>query len=341
MTDVRPNSSPGGASNAASALSERGNFLLEHQRAEEAEELLRRALELQPGNDLAAFRLALALLHQGRFREAWPYWQRRSNRLQSPMRRLPLPEWLGEPLTGRSIIVVGEQGLGDEIQFARYLPALRRLGAARVTLACNTLNVRALQQLDVDATISRLTTPPASILEEHDCWTQLGSLPAILEAIPRPVSAYLSATASGPGGVGTVSRGAPGHPNDPRRSFPGALSDRFAGALELSPQGDVLDSLSTVAGLDALVTVDTSWAHMAGAIGKRCIVLLPFVGVDWRWMRARPDSVWYRSLRLVRQPSPGDWDSALAEANHILRGWLRGDLEQEDDHLPGAATSGT
>jgi ADP-heptose:LPS heptosyltransferase len=81
----------------------------------------------------------------------------------------------------------------------------------------------------------------------------------------------------------------------------------------------VLDSLRLVAGLDLLITVDTSWAHMAGALGVPCWVLLPFRELDWRWMRGVATTPWYRSLRLFRQAETGGWDPVLAQVEAALR----------------------
>jgi ADP-heptose:LPS heptosyltransferase len=86
------------------------------------------------------------------------------------------------------------------------------------------------------------------------------------------------------------------------------------GDIDLSePQGSFADFAARIAGLDLLITVDTAAAHLAGALGIPAYVLLPYLGADWRWLKDRSDSPWYPSLKLFRQPMPGDWDGALMD----------------------------
>ena len=91
------------------------------------------------------------------------------------------------------------------------------------------------------------------------------------------------------------------------------------GAEELVPEGDVLDSLAQVAGYDLIVTVDTAWAHIAGAMGKPVWVLLPHYGLDWGWGRGSRETPWYPSARLFRQPAAGDWQGVMAAVRSELQ----------------------
>jgi ADP-heptose:LPS heptosyltransferase len=116
------------------------------------------------------------------------------------------------------------------------------------------------------------------------------------------------------GGIGLVWRGNPRHANDANRSLSSAdLLAEVPGGVFLEARGDLLDSAGRLAALDALITVDTSWAHLAGAMGLPCAVLLPHANTDWRWGLGET-TPWYASLRLFRQPAPGDWAGAITAA---------------------------
>ncbi len=296
-----------------------GAELVKLQRPEAAEPLLRQAIALEPQQGRHRYELALGQLLEGRLAEGFENYEHRPSRAESPCRGLAYPEWRGERLQGRSILVWGEQGLGDEIQFSRFLAPLRRMGA-RVTLAVAPNNVRLLGQL-----ADKVTGRSGNIeMEPHDYWVMLGSLPHRLGVTPEALSGapYLAPAwrGGGGGGVGIVARGNPRHPNDLRRSIhDDSLQAAFPGALALEPAADTAASLELVAGLDLLVTVDTSWAHMAGACGAPCLLLLPAEGLDWRWMRGAARSPWYESIQLVRQTRPGDWASAIREAQRLAR----------------------
>ena len=281
---------------------------------EDAEQLLRQALTFRPAASELWRTLAPVLLVQGKYREGFQAFEARGERLLTPLSKLSYPEWEGAPLCGRSIMIGGEQGLGDEIQFARFVPALRGLGASRITLAVASANVRALASLDVDAVIPRDKGGVA--VPKHDCWVMLGSLPHRLGVTLENLSgaSYLSVDRRTPHGIGIVERGDPRHPNDANRSLPaGLLRNVLPQAELLQPHGDVFDSLQRLAGLELVITADTSWAHMAGALGVPCWVLTPCGRVDWRWMREGSTSPWYDSVRLVRQDRPGNWPGVIAQ----------------------------
>lgn len=296
----------------AESVRAQAEALMLDQRAEEAEAVVRDGLRRLPGQaDLQSW-LAYALLMQGEWRSGFREYESRQARQEIVARRLEVPEWDG-PLAGRSILVWGEQGLGDEIQTTRFIRELREHGAHRIFLACLPANVRAFQQLDVDLVVDR--TANFSV-PSVDCWVKAWSLPYRLGLDLADISGrpYLRAEPARRGGVGLVERGNPGNPRDKNRSMPeGLLQAAVPHGEVLRPEGDTYDSLRRVAGLDLLITVDTSWAHMAGALGVPCWLLLPYRDLDWRWLRRRPDTPWYDSARLFRQPAPGDWDSVLAE----------------------------
>jgi hypothetical protein len=290
-----------------------------------AEAALRRSLELDPGNDLVRMRLSWSLLMQGRYLEAWPFWEHRPSRLDNRILRARFPEWRGEPLRGRSILVWGEQGLGDEIQAARFLPWLREHGPRRITLASLSANVRVLAQTGADQVVSR--EGPVSGAG-FDFWVLIWSLPGRLgvtyDTVPgapylRPPNVVRT------GGVGFAWAGNPANPNDLERSVPPEQrGPPIPRGVELRPAGDMLDSLERIAALDEVVAVDTSWAHLAGAMGLPVRLLLSHAGQDWRWMPPGDSSPWYPSARIYRQPTPGEWGSVLTRLRQDLAAPSRG-----------------
>ncbi|WP_246791971.1 tetratricopeptide repeat protein [Burkholderia perseverans] len=215
-----------------------GSITRQSGRFDEAEEAYRRALALRPDYPDAAFGLATLLLARGRFEEGW---QRYESRYTHPrfvhadtLRRLACPQWRGEPLTGRAVLVWQEDGLGDMIQFARYLPMLKEAGAQQVTVAC----MRGLHRLlagvhGVDAVLDH---DAVQARDAHfDCWTSLMSAPAgfgtTLDTLPAPLAPPLDAALlaqwrvpldmlAGRLKVGVVWRGNPRHHNDANRSLP-------------------------------------------------------------------------------------------------------------------------
>lgn len=286
--------------------------LYRDERDAEIEAILRDAVAREPANAEHWWNLGEILLTQGQYLEGFRYAEARPHRLKSMLASSGVPEWEGAPLAGRSILVLGEQGIGDEVMFARFVPELRRLGASRVALSVLSLNVRALAQTGADEVVAR--DGGGVQLPRPDCWVMLASLPHRLGLTLDALSGapYLAATASGSGGVAVVEQGNPQHHNDRNRSIPaGRLQAALPQATLLEPSGDTADSLARLAGLDLLITVDTAWAHLAGALGVPCWVLLPRGFSDWRWLRRRADSPWYGSVRLFRQPQLGDWDSVI------------------------------
>lgn len=295
----------------ASALSGLSVPLMRMHRLEEAEAAARRALEIAPDDRVAAYRLGLILLRQGRYAEGWPWYESRSTIDDIPLGGVAFPRWSGEPLQGRSILIWGEQGLGDEIQMARFIPTLRELGASRITVACQTENIRLFEAVGADAAMGRFGRVE---FPDHDFWTPMLSLPLHLGVTLEKLTGapYLAKPERPRKGVGVAWRGNPRNTNDAHRSMPDArLLSLIPGAIELAPAGDMLDSLHMLAGLEAVVTVDTSWVHLAGAAGIPCHLLLSIFGVDWRWRPGEARSPWYDSVHLHWQTTPGDWDAPV------------------------------
>ncbi len=311
----------------------------------ESEEACREAIFLAPGHAKARFNLAYLLLRQGRWEEGWTQFESR-DWYAALERQLHCPRWQGEPLAGRSVLVGCEAGHGDMLQFGRYCAELKARGAGRVTLLCHPPLKRLLATLPgVDALVAFDEDVPPT-----DCWTPLLSLPALcqtrLDTVPatlpylRPEPALLAAWAprlpSAGLRVGVVWKGNPRFENDAERSLPhlatlaplaavagisfislqkGAGEDETAPwvATSLGAQiQDFADTAAIVVQLDLLISVDTAVAHLAGALGKPCWVLLPDYLTDWRWLTERSDSPWYPEImRLFRQPAGGGWGPVI------------------------------
>jgi Tfp pilus assembly protein PilF len=305
-------------------------------------------LAVAPGFPQLHWNLALALLLVGDHARGWREyeWRLRTPELAAQLRAFEGPRWSGEDPRGKTILVPAEQGLGDTIQFLRFASRLADRGARVIVAVPAPLRNLASTVRGVAQSIALDQPLPA-----YDAYVPLMSLPMLLDVTLDAVDGsapYLRAEpmplARDALNVGIAWAGAPGNTLNTRRSLPLAalaplldvpgvrvhslkrdgeaitpadlpVSERLV-AVPGRDDFDVMASL--VAALDVVISVDTSLAHLAGALGKRVFVLLSHVP-DWRWMLAREDSPWYRTARLFRQPSTGDWPSAVNSAVAALR----------------------
>ena len=290
----------------------------------------RRALAISPLDPVLHWNFALSLLAAGQWREGWREWEWRFDAgMARPLPPWP-PRWDGKPPLGRTIAVRAEQGLGDTIQFLRYVPLLAAAGAS-VALEVQ----RPLEPLlEVNGWLGASARPGEAALQ-----VPLMSLPGLFGtrqgSVPSP-RRYLRA---GPAGtrwaewlerlprprVGICWRGNPANPADRFRSMPDRIAARIASYAGASfvclqagsdpppgavrpPERSIADAAAIVANLDLIVAADTMIAHLAGALGRPVWIALSGYA-DWRWMTRREDSPWYASARLFRQPRLGDWDA--------------------------------
>ncbi len=343
----------------AEAHNNMGTALRGLNRLDEAIAHYQRALALKPGYVEAERNEGLAHLGLGNLAEGWKKWPWFDDRA-SPSRDVAEPMWLGdEDVSGKTVLLQAELGLGDTIQFARYAPLVARQGA-RVILRAQPPLVPLLAGLKGVAQVLPLGTPPPAF-DRHCALTRLPqvfgttmeTVPAETPYLAPPVerlAPWRSALAQDSGDgrrlIGLVWAGNPGQGNDHNRSMPlAALSpilempgvrvvglqkalrpgdaDLLAspGVLHLGERlQDFADTAAVVSMLDLVITVDTSVAHLAGALGKLVWIMLTFAP-DWRWLPERERNPWYPSARLFRQRSVGDWAGVVAQVCEALGEW--------------------
>jgi hypothetical protein len=303
------------------ALGNLGIVLRTTGRLAEAESVLREALRAAPDNAPVRHSLGMTLLQLGQYPEGWRFYDARHeiNPMANPP---PLPLWQGEPLAGKRILVVAEQGLGDQIMLSRFIAPLAERCAEVVFAA--PLALAAL----FAALPARIVYPKTWDAVAADYWTPLGSVSRWLEAGPRDAPAQNLASlarAWRPTGTGLMLEGAPGNANNAYRLPAPPVARAIAGLtdfVDLRPQAtgaqDFAGTAAIVSGLARVVSVDTAVAHLAGAMGKPCWILMPRPAIDWyaNWHNDR--TPWYPSVRLLRQRSPGDWAGLIADVADVM-----------------------
>ncbi len=299
-----------------------GALYVATRRFSEAEAAFRQALATDPSLPDSRNSLGMLLLGGGRYAEGWPLTEARREipSLNIGRPTVGCPEWAGEDLTGKRLLVYPEQGFGDQIQCFRFALELVRRGAF-VTYICRPSLVTLFEGRGVDL----VAATPGCRIPDGDFWTFCLSLPlhmgVTVETIPS--APYLPVAGDHVGGVGVMTSGSPTHKNDRNRSLgrkAGAQLSTLGRSLAPEDTGaaDFLETARIVAGLDLVITVDTALAHLAGAMGKPVWILLSGIETDWRWLRDRTDSPWYPSARLYRQSSLGDWGSVLRQVTADL-----------------------
>jgi tetratricopeptide (TPR) repeat protein len=335
----------------------RGSTLLSLGRIRDAIASFRQAIEIDPELAEAHYNLALAALTAADFQTGWQEyewrWRAQSGAIYREKREFAAPLWTGrQPLAGTAVLLYAEQGLGDALQFCRYAPEVAALGA-RVILEVPAPLVDLCSTLPGVAQV----LPYGGALPGFDYQCPLMSLPLAfhteLETIPSPAG-YLRADEHRTVGwqrrlaprsrprIGLTWSGKRVAGTDPRRHFPLSsllphLPDEFdyvclqtevlaadrdtltqCPAIRRYELSDFSDTAALCECVDLVISVDTSVAHLAGALGRPVWVLLAF-SADWRWLTDREDSPWYRSVRLFRQSSPGDWNSVFQRVERALR----------------------
>lgn len=363
----------------AEAISNRANVLRDLGRADEADAQYQQAIERKHGTKIpdhlpgavagvtaagpeaefadAYWNKAVVKLLKGEFEEGWRLYEWRWRTKSFLAKNTPRPGdlWRGDaPLKSKKIRIYPEQGLGDFIQFVRYVPLLEAMGA-QVILETPPSLMSVIGSMKGEA----MLVPVGGDMPAYDYQCPIMSLPfalgTTLDSVPAAIP-YLFADEAkqatwgellGPKTrprVGLIWSGAAQHINDHHRSIALATLHDLLGAevefhalqkelreadhvaLGSLPQlqwhadalNDFSDTAALIAQLDLVISVDTSVAHLAGAMGKNVWLLLPFAP-DYRWMLQREDSPWYPSMRLFRQEKQGDWGPVLQKIEETLR----------------------
>ena len=338
----------------AFALVNRGSALRYLDRTEEALDSFNRAIALEPDMAEAHWNKSLLCLSIGDFEQGWAgyEWRWRGATDLTP-REFTQPQWRGEDLTGKTILLHAEQGFGDSIQFVRYAPMVAKKGA-RIVLELPDSLMPLIGKFDGLIGMYRR----GDALPAFDVHCPLLSLPlafgTTIETIPASMP-YLHAPAeriekwrarfacTSKPRIGLVWSGKPTHKNDHNRSIalsrlepllslPGvqfvSLQREYRdtdlpvlGRLPVLRIEDALtdfaETAAAITELDLVIAVDTAVAHLAGAMGKPLWLLLSHIQ-DWRWLSQRTDSPWYPSARLFRQPQIDEWEGVIARVGHEL-----------------------
>ena len=338
------------------AFNLKGVALAALNRHEEAIASYSAALALDPGFAPAHFNRGLSHLVRGDFEPGWcdHEWRWRGSDTQIALRNFGRPQWQGEDLQGKTILVHAEQGLGDTIQFSRYVPLLAAC-RAEVVLEVQPSLTRLLAQLPGAHTVIAMNETRPAI--DYHCpilslpfafGTRLDSIPASIPYLSAP-AAHIERWRSRLGPrrglrVGLAWSGNAAQANDRNRSIAferlmplgdpawtlvslqkdirerdRAALDGCGTMLRFEDEiEDFRDTAAIIAELDLVVSADTSVAHLAAAMGKPVWVLLAF-SADWRWLLDRDDSPWYPTARLFRQSQRGDWSNVLENVSRELR----------------------
>ncbi|KVQ51349.1 hypothetical protein WK03_06365 [Burkholderia cepacia] len=339
----------------------RGSALRALRRHEDALHAYAEAIDIDPDYALAHCMRAFLCLSIGDFEAGWAEyeWRWRDSQLDGSRRDFAQPRWThGMPLDGQTILLYPEQGLGDTLQFCRYVPLVKALGARVVVEAPVELKALFATLDGIDVLVARgdplppfdLHCPLLSLPLEFR--TDLSSIPAggpYLRADPERVEHWRARLAeSDRPRIGLVWSGNPLHLNDRNRSITLAdllpllderyewislqkvIRDEDRPVLDASPirfVGDELTDFAETAALteamDAVISVDTSVAHLAGALGRPLAVMLPHTP-DFRWLLDRDDSPWYPGARLFRQPEGGQWAPVVERLRDALPALVTG-----------------
>lgn len=318
------------------------------------------ALKLDPGHHEARFNLGLGQLFLGDFENGLKNYESRwaTASYAEYKTKFPQQKWIGDPadLTGKNVMVYGDQGIGDFLMFSRYMPHVMRTGA-NVYIAPHTELHDIVQATFPGAKMLRHGDP----MPEVDCRIPLPSCPLAFgttaQTIPPPIPFVVPPDVSMKwsvvmGGhvpqlkVGVCWSGNFRHINDKQRSIPLKTfktllnpidasvafyslqydirpedQDEVGNANELRHLGikDYVDTFGIIANLDLVITVDTSVAHAAALMGVPTWIMLPTPRIDWRWGQSGTTTYWYPSATLYRQPREGAWDSVIQTMRRDLR----------------------
>ncbi len=344
----------------AEAHNNLGIVYIQQRRIAEGVACYDEALRLKPDYPEAHLNRSLMRLAAGDFEQGWPEYEWRFKMRHRNRPTAPAPEWDGSPLNGRRLLLRAEQGIGDAAQFMRYGRLIPRGTGGTVILECpeplidlaktcegiDELVVRGRELPPCDLVIPLLTV--GGLLK-----TTLATIPADIPYVstdPARVEYWKNELSPLPGmRIGISWQGSLDHKGDRLRSVPltrlAALAkipcvtlcslQKGVGSEQLL-DGNVkditihdfgsltgpsfADTAALIQSLDLVLTIDTAIGHIAGALGVPVWVMIPAAS-DWRWLNVREDTPWYPTMRLFRQPVPGDWDSVFSRLAAALEQW--------------------
>jgi tetratricopeptide (TPR) repeat protein len=283
------------------------------------------------------------LLRNREYEKGWKSWEYRMVRRNLCEKNKDLPVWNGDDLNGRTLLVAGEQGIGDHIMFARYLKPLSEKGNVVVYLQIPTKMDALLQSI---STIPVYSKPEQlATVDKVDCWATIGSLPLLLnDYIPTPMvyieadpikeARYSSYFNDKNFRVGLCWRGNSRNSRDAQRSIPFKIlkplldvpgvafyslqKDDHESGLQNITGNDFDSTAAMIANLDLVITVDTAVGHVAGAMGKPVWIMIG-LNSDWRWgVRDTLKSTWYTSDILFWQNERGNWNELIGRVKAKL-----------------------
>ena len=345
----------------AAAWNNYGNVMRECGQPARAIPFLQHAIALEPQNVTAHFNLAVSYLIQGNYAQGWPLYEVRWNyeHLAGQLPKHTQPRWTGQDLKDKTILVEGEQGHGDNIQFVRFLWNLHVAGA-KIKLKVTDGLIPLLR----NSPIIEKVTGYLDDVGEFDYWTPIMSIPGILgitlENLPKPVN-YLNVDQNKQQEwlqiLGPKIRMRVGFCWSGRRD---AWLNRHKGMpfedmldliqtnsqyewvnlqIDATPEEEAalvaagvkaypgsitsfVDTAALIMAMDVVIGVDTAVSHLSGSLGRPTWIMLNWFGTDWRWLLNRDDSPWYSTARLFRQPSMGDWASVRKKVSQYLS-WMK------------------
>ena len=345
---------------SASAFNNYGNVLRESGDPAGAVPFLQRSIQLAPEHPTAQFNLAVAYLLMGDYARGWTQYETRWNyeHLAGTLPNYSQPRWTGQDVQDKTVLVIGEQGHGDNIQFVRFVGDIAARGA-RVILTLNP----SLKPLIIGEAIPTILTD-GDPLPEFDYWIPIMSIPAVIGTTVDNIASvqyYLTADTAlqrawqerlGPKRrlrVGFCWSGRRDTWINRHKAMPFEVmlelvqrnpsyewinlqsdcteqeeAELVAAGVTAYPGAirNFADSAALLMHMDVVLSVDTAVAHLAGALGRPVWVMLSQYALDWRWLLDRDSSPWYSTARLFRQPVRGDW-ATVTERIHKFLSWYK------------------
>jgi hypothetical protein len=346
---------------SSAAWNNYGNVIRECGQPARSIPFLQHSIVLQPNNVTSKFNLAVSLLAMGDYKNGWPAYENRwqYEHLAGSLPNYPQPRWTGQDLKDKTILIQGEQGHGDNIQFVRFALDLKKLGA-KIKLKVTDGLIPLLSDSNILEQVYRYSDDPG----EFDYWVPIMSIPGVLgitlDNLPKSVN-YLTSNMEhqqawlqrlGPKTKMRIGFAWSGRRDAWLNQHKGMPFEKMLDLIKRNPQYDwinlqidateeesqaladagvkmfpgsiqtFVDTAALVMAMDVVLSVDTAIAHLSGALGRPTWIMLNWFAACWRWLTVREDSPWYSTARLFRQPAMDDWDSVTKKVEQYLS-WMK------------------